>query len=156
MPRCFLSVLFCCFLSVPALAQEDPADALQRLHAVVIQAHLDGDLEAWMAVEADTVFASNAGVTRWLSRADRQPGREAYLTRATFDVYRDARPPVVTVSEDGTLGWVLAEVEVRGWMARQDGAIEDFATMYTWIETWEKQGAEWKMTGTVSNSRELE
>ena len=106
-----------------------------------------------MAVEADTVFASNNGVVRWLSRSERQPGRETYLARTTFDVYRDLAPPRVHVSADGSLGWVLAEVEVQGWAARQDGAIEDFSVVYSWIELYEKRAGQWLMTGTVANSR---
>lgn len=141
---------------LPVRAQNTAAEELLRLHGVILQAHIDGDVDAWMAVEADTVFQASNGDVRWLSRADRRPGREAYLTRATFDVYRDVSPPVVRVSTDGSMGWVLAEVEISGWMARDDGAIEDFATRYAWIETWEKRQGEWKMTGNISNSRDLD
>ena len=144
------------FFSSAAHGQDADQAELLRLHNVIIQAHKNGDLEAWMVVEADTVFASNGGEIEWLSASERRPGREAYLVRSTFDVYEDASAPVVTVSRDGTLGWVLAEVEVRGLAARQDGAIEDFATMYSWIETWKKQEGKWLLTGTVSNSRSLD
>lgn len=149
-------VLLIFFFSYAVQGQGADQAELLRLHDVIIEAHKNGNLEAWMAVEADTVFASHGGEIEWLSASERRPGREAYLVRNTFDVYEDASAPVVMISRDGTLGWVLAEVEVRGWAARQDGAIEDFAIMYSWIEAWKKQDGKWLLTGTVSNSRSLD
>ena len=45
--------------------------------------------------------------------ADRRQMREPYLASTTFSMYRDLKVSVVRVSGYGSLGWLIAEVEVR-------------------------------------------
>jgi hypothetical protein len=77
------------------------------------------------------------------------------LSRTKFDSYRDLSVPIVKVSEDGSLEWVVAEVKVIGWTANSDGSIEDISNVFAWIELYEKTPLGWKMSGNVSNSRPL-
>ena len=151
-----LVLLGLAIMAPSVMAQHSDTDILLGMHETVLQAHRDGDVEAWLSVEADTVLSVNNGTITRLTRTDRRSARSGYLLRATFDRYEDVRPPEVRISEDGTLGWVAVEVEVEGWMARDDGAIEDFAEAYAWVELYEKRDGRWVMTGNVSNSRDLE
>lgn len=145
------------FFAASALGQSVETDMSELLgmHAAVIQAHMDRDVEGWLNLEADTTISANAGVVERLSRMERRRSRTAYLERATFESYRDIKPPIVRISGDGTLGRVVAEVEVIGWMANMDGTIEDFSNVWAWIELYERKPEGWKMTGIVSNSRPL-
>ncbi|MBT4602590.1 MAG: hypothetical protein HOC28_05610 [Bacteroidetes Order II. Incertae sedis bacterium] len=68
-------------------------------------------------------------------------------------MYRDLSSPIVRLSEDGTLGWIIAEVETVGWAARADGTIEDISEIWAWIELYQKSSEGWQMTGNVSNRR---
>jgi hypothetical protein len=135
-------------------ATADRAELL-NLHATVINAHVKKDLASWMAIEIDTTISVNNGSISHLGRSERQNAREAYLNRTKFDSYRDLSAPIVKVSEDGSLGWVIAEVEVIGWTANSDGSIEDISNVFAWIELYEKTPLGWKMSGNVSNSRPL-
>ena len=127
--------------------------ALEALHASVLEAHRSGDIDAWMAQEADTVVSANRGVISFPSREERRSRRERYLNATTFDVYRDLRPPIVMVSEDGTLGWVIAEVEMKGTISSEGGAGTPVEGIWAWIELYEKQDGVWKAVGNVSNRR---
>ena len=126
---------------------------LEALHASVLEAHLSGDVDAWMAQEADTVVSANRGTISYSTQEERRTRREGYLSSTSFDVYRDLRPPIVTVSEDGTLGWVIAEVEMKGTSQSEDGTAVPFEAIWAWIELYEKQNGVWKAVGNVSNRR---
>jgi hypothetical protein len=140
-----------------ALGQSAGTDVseLLSMHAAVIQAHIDHDVDSWLALETDTTTSVNSGLVTRVGRMDRRKARIGYLERATFDSYRDVKPPIVQISDDGSIGWLIAEVEVVGWMANMDGTIEDFSNVWAWVELYERTPQGWKQTGNVSNSRPL-
>ena len=127
--------------------------ALEALHASVLEAHRSGDIEAWMVHEADTVVSANRGVISFPGREERRIGRERHLKTTAFDVYRDLRPPIVMISEDGTLGWIIAEVEMRRTTSSEGAARTPVEGIWAWIELYEKQEGVWKAVGNVSNRR---
>ena len=153
-----LSIFLSLFLVSAALGQSVDGDEaeLLALHQTIINAHLNGDIDAWLAIEADTTISANGGKITHLGRSERRNAREPYLARATFESYRDVKPPMVRISDDGSLGWVIAEVEVIGWTANDDGSIEDISNVWAWIELYEKTPSGWKVEGNVSNSRPLD
>lgn len=141
-------------LVVPIAAQDRSADEreLLRLHDELIEAHRSGDVGRWMAVESPAWVSANGGRVSFPGEADRRAGRAAYLQRTTFEAYRDLRAPLVQVSEDGSLGWVIAEVEVRGTMEGPTGS-EPFHDVWAWVELYRKEDGAWRMVGNASNRR---
>lgn len=131
---------------------EAEAAELRRLHERVMEAHRAGDVESWMALEADESISANGGSITRPTAADRRAAREAYLGSTTFTVYRDLRPPIVRLSADATLGWLIAEVEVRGTRVA-DGVETPVDAIWAWIELYEKQSGAWRLIGNVSNRR---
>lgn len=137
-----------------AQSVEADEDHLRRLHHQLLQAHLEGDVEAWMAIEADSGYVSvNGGYVRFPSAAARREGRAAYLREATFSVYRDLREPLVRLSTDGTLGWLIVEVEVQGTLPDSTGAPAPFHDVWAWVELYQKTEAGWRLVGNASNKR---
>jgi len=132
---------------------EAEAARLRTLHELVLEAHRTGDVDSWMAVEADPYISANGGAITFPSAAERRAAREPYLEATTFTVYRDLQPPVVRVSADGTLGWVVAEVEIRGTRVSDDGAELSVDAIWAWIELYEKHEGVWRLVGNVSNRR---
>ncbi len=129
---------------------------LLRQHEVVLQAHREGDLEAWMSDEAELTLSVNGGTVDTLERQERINSRQSYLSNTTFSSYRDLIDPIVKVSKDGTLGWVIAEVEVIGENQQPDGFIREIASVWAWIELYEKKSDGWKRIGNVSNGRTID
>lgn len=141
--------------AVPAPSIDLTAEvaALKALHQTVLTAHLEGKVEPWMASEADRIVQANNGVVSFPEKSARAEGRAAYLGRTKFTVYRDLRDPIVTVSQDGTLGWLIAEVETRGVQRADDGTESPVEATWAWIELYEKQEGVWRGVGNVSNRR---
>jgi hypothetical protein len=152
-----LAVATACRAGGPAAARaaDRAADeaALRALHRTVLTAHLEGKVEPWMATEADRIVQANNGVISYPEKAARAAGRSDYLARTRFTVYRDLRDPIVSLSADGTLGWLLAEVETKGVQRGDDGVETPVDATWAWIELYEKQAGAWRGVGNVSNRR---
>jgi len=132
----------------PASRAADEA-GLRALHETILEAHRAGTVEPWMAIESADYVVANHGRLTTPSLDERRAARTTYLASTRFSVYRDRRPPIVTISDDGTRGWLLAEVEIRGVStADGDAAV---AADYAWVELYEKRDGRWRLVGNVSN-----
>ena len=138
-----------------SLAQGTDSDErrLLQMHADVIRAHLENDIDLWMSLEAERYTSVNNGRISFPSVSDRRSGRSEYLSATTFDTYRDLRDPIVRISEDGSIGWLIAEVEVSGEAAGPGDEPQAFYVIWAWIETYEKHDGEWRQVGNASNRR---
>ncbi|HEX8112522.1 MAG TPA: hypothetical protein VF516_32550, partial [Kofleriaceae bacterium] len=88
-----------------------------------------------------------------LSRITPEIGRarfQRYLERAEFSRYEDLVAPIVRVSADGTVGWVIAQVRVEGTYREDDGVRTPLDTTWAWVELYEHAAGGWRMTGIAS------
>jgi hypothetical protein len=129
------------------------ADRLRALHEKVMEAHREGNVELLLEDEAtDCVVAGRGEVTR-PSLDERRRRLGPYLGRTSFQEYRDVIKPVVTVSKDGTLGWVVVQVQARGMQTADAGKKEPVEFVSAWIELYQKTDGRWWRVGNVSNFR---
>ncbi|KPK62629.1 MAG: hypothetical protein AMS21_07355 [Gemmatimonas sp. SG8_38_2] len=68
-----------------------------------------------------------------------------------FVLYRDVREPNAMVSEDATLGWLIAHVEVSGVRTLSAGTEEPVYFVSAWIELYRKEGEKRILIGNLSN-----
>jgi hypothetical protein len=129
-------------------------EALRALHEKVMEAHRQSNVELLLEDEsADYTVASRGELLR-PTIAQRRERLGPYLRRTAFAEYKDAVEPLVTVSKDGTLGWVVVQVQARGVQTGADGEKETIEFVSAWIELYEKRGRRWYRTGNVSNFKE--
>jgi hypothetical protein len=146
-----------CAVSLCACASNAPCDAeaaraqLLALHADVMQAHRERDPELLMRSQADDFVMANRGEVSRPSLSDRQARFSRYLGSTRFTEYVDTIPPIVVVSDDASVGWVIAQVRARGSQVTSSGASEPFEFESAWIELYERQGTTWKSVGNISN-----
>ena len=133
-------------------SENDPTELL-AIHEQVLEAHRTGDVPSWMAVEADPYVVASRGTITFPTAEEREAFRAPYLASTSFSVYRDMRPPLVRISDDGTLGWLIAEVEVQGTQTAESGDSVAVDAVWAWIELYEKRDGQWKLVGNVSNRR---
>lgn len=97
----------------PAPDPDEEEASLLAMHRAEIRAHLERDA-GWIAETHGEDFVSASGGK--LQRSDPEQTL-AFFTRyfdgAVYLQYEDAEPPVVRVSDDGSLGWVLSRTRVR-------------------------------------------
>lgn len=126
-------------------------EQLLALHEEVMRAHRESNVEQLLAAEEDDYVIANRGE---ITRPDRKSRREdlgPYLERTRFSMYRDKVPPIAKVSEEGSLGWVIVQVEARGEQTNSGGKVEPVEFVSAWIELYEKRSGRWVRVGNVSN-----
>lgn len=126
---------------------------LLALHERILAAHRTGNVDDWMRLEAADYLSVNGGEISRPSVAERRAARQSYLDSTTFTTYRDLVPPIVRVSEDGRLGWLIAQVEIVGSRRAGGGEATRIDEVWAWVELYEKRGGEWRLTGNVANRR---
>ncbi len=126
---------------------------LREMHQKVVQAHFDGDVDSWLELETAEYISANRGEIRYPSKEERRAGRLPYLQATTFTEYRDVVEPIVKISKDGTLGWVIVQVKVSGVQKTSEGAQISVAFESAWVELYEKKNGRWLCVGNVSNMK---
>jgi ketosteroid isomerase-like protein len=139
--------LAACDAGPPATPDSDVHELL-ALHEAGLAAHLNGDVDALLAVEADDFLLVNRGEISSPSRDQRRQILGPYLAATRFEFYRDAVTPIVKVSRDGSLAWVAAKIEARGIREGSDRPLE---FKVAWIELYERRGGEWISIGNASS-----
>jgi hypothetical protein len=138
--------------SAPGADRDAEAKALLALHERGLRAHLQSDVDLLFAGDAGQEFVlANRGVISRPTLEERKAGLGPYLRATRFSVYRDQVPPIVKVSQDGSLGWVIAQVEARGEQTTASGKTEPLEFVSAWVELYEKQNGRWLPVGNVSN-----
>jgi len=141
----------------PAYATESarPTSADERrilaLHEAGLKAHMDGDIEALLAHQADDFLLVDPGEISSPSKQDRRDFLGPYLASTKFEFYRNKVPPLVKVSRDGTLGWVAAQIEARGQSVDSSGRARTVAAEFAWIELYERRGDAWVSIGNATS-----
>jgi Domain of unknown function (DUF4440) len=136
-----------------AVRADDRARLLE-LHAEAMEAHRAGDIELLLKAESQEYVVASRGRVSHPTLEDRRAALGPYLRETRFSEYVDVVPPVVKVSRDGTLGWVIVQVRARGEQAGPGGATQPVEFESAWIELYEKLGNEWRRVGNVSNFKE--
>ena len=131
--------------------QDDDVRALLRLHESGLQAHRDSNIDALLAPESDDYVVSSRGEISRPEKSKRRDFLGPYLAATRFSVYRDQVPPVVKVSKDGTLGWVIVQIEAKGEQRTSGGQVRPLEFVSSWIELYEKRDGRWLRVGNVSN-----
>ncbi len=131
-------------------------EQLLALHQAAIEAHLQNDVEMLLKDDAEGGYVmAGRGVVSWPSKEDFRQRLGPYLAATNFEIYRDEIEPIVKVSEDGTLGWVICQVYVKGEQDQGEGEMARIEFGSAWIELYEKQNGRWLRVGNVSNLRPL-
>jgi hypothetical protein len=146
-----LALLFAsCTSEVPTSPPSDEQRLLD-LHQASLSAHLNGDVDALLAGQADDFVLVNWGDISSPTKEQRKAFLGPYLADTKFDFYRDTVPPIVKVSRDGSLGWVIARVEARGTTPTPEGGHASLEFEVAWVELYERRGPEWVGIGNVSS-----
>ncbi|UCG52944.1 MAG: hypothetical protein JSW58_05140 [Candidatus Latescibacterota bacterium] len=129
------------------------AEAILRIHKELLDAHKNHDVDRLLAPESDQIIVVSRGEVTYQTKKERVPVFEQYLKSTEFEEYRDLIQPIVRVSKDGTLGWLIAQVEIAGSRTNSDDESLRIDSVWAWIELYEKKDGRWYRVGEVSNAK---
>ena len=127
------------------------ADEILDIHKALLAAHLANSTKGVLAAEADTILVVGRGEVHLASKEERTQQFALYLERSEFEQYRDVIPPIIRVSADGTMGWLIAQVQIVGAETGDDGERVPIESTWAWIELYEKREGRWVRVGEVSS-----
>lgn len=114
------------------------------------QAHLRTDADLLVEHIAENLLSVDAGQVTPQSREEIRQMFASYFEGALYHAWEDLEPPVIRVSSDGSMAWVVRRVRVD--REEPDGAggrrRREFTSAYT--STFEKIDGEWWMTSVCS------
>ena len=146
-----ISVLLAACGSTNIASPHDARAKLLALHEEVMQAHRESSADLLLRSEAPDSVSANRGQITQPTLDERRARFQQYLGATRFAEYVDLVPPVVRVSEDGSLGWVIVQVRASGTQTKQDGGSQPLAFESAWIELYERREGTWYRVGNVSN-----
>jgi hypothetical protein len=124
--------------------------ALLAQHDADRKAHFHRDVEGLLASTADGLISVRDGK---VERQRAEQGRELfsnYFQNAEFEAWNDLEPPVVQVSPDGKMGWMINRVYVKFSKPGVGGARKAVEFTSAWLAAYEKRDGRWVMVANAS------
>ncbi len=149
------SLLVMMMLCSTALAQK-PVDMekeraeLLKVHQTDREAHFKTDVEMLLRHSADEFISVSSGrIDRSTRRAIRE-FFEGYFKNAKYYEWDDLEPPVIRISRDASMAWMIVRTKVRRTQKDDAGAERERQFVYAGIMTYEKQNGKWIRIANVS------
>jgi hypothetical protein len=154
--RSLLPPLLSCLAAVSvaqAQARADPAlerAELLRLHARDRTAHFETDVDLLLERSSEEMLFVSEGEIRRTGKAEQRQMLGDYFRDAKYDEWEDLEEPIVRVSDDGSMAWMIIRLRVRRTQRDATGADREQAFVYAGITTYEKVNGEWLEVANVS------
>ncbi|MGA7918712.1 MAG: hypothetical protein WCA38_03500 [Candidatus Acidiferrales bacterium] len=78
------------------------------------------------------------------------PALYAVLSGAEFTAWDDLEPPIVHVSPDGQMGWMIVRMKIAVNRADASGKKTTESTVMVWMSTYEKHDGKWQHVTNAS------
>lgn len=125
---------------------------LLELHKQGRVAHFSRDAKMLVSGFADDFTEISNGKIRKPSREASLNRFQNYLNNSTFLEWDDITPPVIKVSDDASMAYVLVHKKVRLLTKNENGKEEEETEIFAWIAVYQKIKGEWKLTAVVSTN----
>jgi hypothetical protein len=156
-----LAGLFC-LSSAPAHSPSANSDAdesgsskeeLLAIHQAARRAHFNRDVDlivAGMGSEFTTLYEGNIRV---MSREDVRKQFTEYFRGAEFSAWDDLEPPIIRISPDGKMGWMIVRVRIAFTKTDAGGATSKEDTVMAWMSAYEKREGKWLLVANATTSK---
>jgi hypothetical protein len=128
--------------------------ALLQIVADARQAHFATDAAMLIAHDADPTLWVRDGEIRPMTRAESLARFAEDFRGATYQEWDYMETPIVRLSDDASLGWVISRVKVRRTTTLADGRVEELRFVYAGIDAYEMRAGAWVRTANASTFAE--
>jgi formylglycine-generating enzyme required for sulfatase activity len=141
---------FRCAMAAPV--QSPAVNELLRLHHQARAAHFTRDARSIVSGFADDFTDIRNGRINRPAREESFRRLQNYLNNSTFLEWDDIAPPLIRVSDDATMGYVVVHKKVRLKAKQTDGSEIEETEVFAWLSVYQKANAEWKLVLVVSTN----
>jgi ketosteroid isomerase-like protein len=130
--------------SLSPLDVESTAKAeLLALHQAARRAHFNRDVDAILAnIGPDFTFVRE-GKIRAMSHDDVRKQFTEYFRGTEFSAWDDLEPPIIHISPDGQMGWMIVRVRIAYTKTDASGAKSKEDAVMAWMSVYEKRDGKW-------------
>jgi hypothetical protein len=154
--KCVIFLFAVLSVGVSAHAQSKLVDLekekaeLLRLHQQDRRAHFQTDVDLLLARHPEEFIAVRDGKIYRPKKADTRKMFTESFKGANYFEWDDLEPPIIRISNDGSLGWIIVRLKVRRMKKDAAGAEKEEKFVYAGIMTYEKRDGGWIKTANVS------
>jgi hypothetical protein len=154
--KAFIVIVLCVSTTVRVEPQSQPVDLkneqaeLLRLHTTDREAHFKTDVSLLQQSASDEFISVSNGAVARISKEQERTFFEAYFKGATYSEWDDLEPPIVRVSKDGSMAWMITRVRVTRAEKNSDGVARTTTFVYAGVMTYEKRAGKWFRVANVS------
>ena len=128
-------------------------EEILALHKTSIQAHWDKDIDYFTHDVADGYLSVSNGEIHTHTPGEIETQFTKYLQNTTFSEYKDLREPLVRISSDGSMAWLIAQTKIIGVRKMEDGSVRDLDFTCAYVMLYERRDDRWVRLGDVSTFR---
>jgi hypothetical protein len=151
------TILLLSLVLVPVIADAQSKVALSaeveqllRIHESDRRAHFETSAQRIMEHASDEFISVSAGKVQRTTRAENLQFFEEYFKAAKYYEWDDLEPPIVRVSNDASMAWMIVRTRVRRVQTHSGGETSERRFVYAGIMAYEKQGGRWVRVANVS------
>ena len=123
---------------------------LLRLHKADREAHLRTDVELLQRSSPEEFISVSRGKIHRAQKSDERKLFTEYFRGAKYYEWDDAEDPIVRVSKDGSMAWMITRVRVRRTQKGPTDEEKEEKFIYAGIMTYEKVDGRWVRVANVS------
>jgi ketosteroid isomerase-like protein len=131
----------------------EAVNELLQLHEQQRAAHFNRDARQLVSSFADDFTNISAGKIERPSREQSLSRFQTYFDHSTFLEWDDIAPPVIKVSKDASMAYVIVYKRVRVKSLDEKGATQEVTTVFSWMATYEKQKGKWALAAIASTQK---
>ncbi|MGH9944000.1 MAG: hypothetical protein ACRD9R_16775 [Pyrinomonadaceae bacterium] len=134
----------------PAVALEQEKAELLRLHKSAREAHFKTDVDLLQANAPEELIAVSEGRVHRAKKSDSRKQFAEYFRGAKYYEWDDLEEPIVRVSRDRSMAWMITRVRVKRTQKNAAGKEVEEKFIYAGIMTYEKRDGKWMLVANVS------
>ena len=123
---------------------------LLKIHEAGRRAHFNTDVNLLLEGAPDQFISVSRGKISRSTPADTRKMFESYFKDAKYFEWDDLEPPIVRVSADASMAWMIVRTKVRRTQKDSSGAEREEKFVYAGIMTYEKRDGRWVRVANVS------
>lgn len=130
---------------------EKEINELLKIHKQGREAHFKTNVDLLLSDHpADGFISVTQGKIFRVTKDQSRERFESYFKGAQYYEWDDLEPPIIRVSKDGSLAWVITRLKVRRTQKDSSGTVQEQKFVYAGIMTYEKKDGKWIKTANVS------
>ena len=149
-----LTLFFCaCAASAgaqPSANLDKEKAELLRLHKSAREAHFKTDVELLLENSPEEMISVSRGKINRSGKAEGRKMFAEYFRGAKYYEWDDVEEPIIRISKDASMAWMITRIRVRRVQRDAGGAEREEKFVYAGIMTYEKRDGRWVRVANVS------